>query len=248
MLNLPIRPKKKRLSGLTAVTDTGIPVLELEYILSSYAKFLDVAKFGIGTAYIEPDLQNKIDLYREYDVLVYFGGTLFEKFYLQGKVSEYFKFLERYSINTVEISSGVVDISIEDRCNLIEQAKNVGVEYVFSEVGSKDNDSIMAPFEWIQEMKLLLDAGCDMLITEGRGDASAGIYRSNGEMREGLVKEIVEHIPMEKLMFEAPTTESQSTLIEKLGPAVNLANINIRELLLVEAQRQALKYETFFIK
>ena len=53
---------------------------------------------------------------------------------------------------------------------------------------------------------------------------------------------------MEKLMFEAPTTESQSTLIEKLGPAVNLANINIRELLLVEAQRQALKYETFFIK
>ena len=247
MLNLPVRSKKKRPSGLTAITDTGVPVLELEGVLSSYSEFLDIAKFGIGTAYIEPDLQNKINLYKEHDVLVYFGGTLFEKFYLQERMAEYFEFLERYSVSAIEISSGVMDISIEDRCNLIKQAKNTGIDYVFSEVGSKDNDSIMAPFEWVQEMRLLLDAGCDMLITEGRGDASAGIYRSNGEMREGLVKEIIEHIPMERLMFEAPTTDSQSALIEKLGSDVNLANINIRELLLVEAQRQGLKYETFFI-
>jgi len=248
MLSLPVRSKKTRFSGLTAITDTGIPLLELETILSSYSDFLDIAKFGIGTAYIEPNLQSKVDLYRKHGVVVYFGGTLFEKFYSQGKVSEYLEFLKCHSVDAIEISSGAVDISIEDRCNLIKQVKNSGISYVLSEVGSKDNNSIMAPFEWVSEMKSLLDAGCDMLITEGRGDASAGIYRANGEMREGLIKEIVENIPMEKLMFEAPTIESQAVLIGKFGSAINFANIDIRELLLVEAQRQGLKYETFFVE
>jgi phosphosulfolactate synthase len=67
---------------------------------------LDIAKFGIGTAYLTQRLDEKIALYRDHGVEPYFGGTLFEKFYHQRKVAAYAKYLRKHRIEWIEISNG----------------------------------------------------------------------------------------------------------------------------------------------
>ena len=44
----------------TAVTDVGFSIAHLESILGDYARFLDVAKLGVGSAYLTPRLPEKI--------------------------------------------------------------------------------------------------------------------------------------------------------------------------------------------
>ena len=81
-LILPQRTQKPRNNGITSIHDVGIPLKELESILFSYSDYLDIAKFGVGSAIVEPKLKEKINLYKSFSVIPYFGGTLFEKFIL----------------------------------------------------------------------------------------------------------------------------------------------------------------------
>ncbi len=55
-----------------------------------------------------------------FDVHPYFGGTLFEKFYSQNKLEEYFAYLKDYRINMLEISTGTVDIPVEERVSIVD--------------------------------------------------------------------------------------------------------------------------------
>ena len=41
---------------------------------------MDVVKFGFGTAYVTANLREKIAIYQDHNIPVYFGGTLFEAF------------------------------------------------------------------------------------------------------------------------------------------------------------------------
>lgn len=245
-MKLPVRSLKPRRSGLTSIHDIALNTRELENILIDYSDFLDVAKFGVGTAYITPNLSNKIALYKNYDVDVYFGGTLFEKFYHYETFKAYLEFCRNKGVNTVEISEGTIDISIKERCNLVTQAKEEGFK-VYSEVGSKDQANIMAPSQWIQEMRLLLEAGADKVITEGRNSGSAGIYRPSGEIREGLIKDISLNLDIDRIIFEAPNPKAQMMFINQFGANVNLGNVSPHGLLLLEAQRNGLRSETFFL-
>ncbi|GAA3328913.1 hypothetical protein GCM10020331_074810 [Ectobacillus funiculus] len=47
------------------------------------------------------------------------------------------------------------------------------------EVGSKDPNQEMSISEWVEEIQLFLDAGCDYVLTEGRDSGTAGIYEKN---------------------------------------------------------------------
>ena len=245
-LNLPIRYKKPRSCGITSLHDISCSLGELRYILEDYSSFVDLAKLGVGTAAIIPNLKEKIQVYKSFNIDVYFGGTLFEKFYYQNKLDKYKKVLESFEISIVEISTGTIDISLEERLVLVEDfSKNFEV---FSEVGCKDSNKIMPPSEWIKEIKSFLSAGCKYVITEGRNSGNAGLYRPNGELRTGLISDIITTLGYEKLIFEAPNSESQNYFINLLGANVNLGNIAPKDILLLESQRQGLRSETFFIK
>ncbi len=246
MLDLPKRTSKPRTTGITSVQDTRLSTGELESILKDYADFIDIAKIGIGVAYILPNLKEKIKLYHAAGVQVYFGGTLFEKFYHQNKLDEFLKFLDSNGINMLEVSTGTVDINIEERCGLVDRlSKNYTV---LSEVGSKDADAIMPPSQWIGEIKSLLDAGAKYVITEGRDSGTAGIYRPSGEIRTGLVSDIMTQVDTEKLIFEAPSSSMQMFFINQVGSNVNLGNVSPLDLAVLEAQRVGLRSETFHLK
>ncbi|MCO4805536.1 phosphosulfolactate synthase [Salibacteraceae bacterium] len=245
MLHLPSRTTKPRTKGITSVQDTRLSTGELTAILTDYSDFIDVAKIGVGVAYILPNLQKKIDMYQEANTDVYFGGTLFEKFYHQNKLDDFLRYLDKHKINMLEVSCGTIDISIDDRCALVEKlSKNYRV---LSEVGSKDQADIMPPSEWISEINALFQAGAEYVITEGRDSGTAGIYRPNGELRSGLVSDIIKETQVDKLIFEAPSSPVQMFFINSVGPNVNLGNVSPLDLALLEAQRQGLRSETFFL-
>ena len=244
-LDLPTRTTKNRTYGINSLHDVKLTTGELRNILADHDSLMDIAKLGVGTALVVPKLKEKIELYQAHDIRVYFGGTLFEKFYYAKKLNNYKRLMNDFNVGLVEVSTGTIDIPIEERIAIIEDFKKDFT--VLSEVGSKDSEEIMAPSKWIKEIQALLDVGCEYVITEGRNSGTAGIYRGSGEIRTGLVDDIIDSIDYKKIIFEAPTPASQMYFINKVGVNVNLGNVNPTDLLLLEAQRVGLRSETFFI-
>lgn len=242
-LSLPVHKQKPRTYGLTCLTDTGSTLAQVEALLNDYADYVDVAKLGVGTAFVTPRLKEKIALYQSAGVTVYFGGTLTEKAISQDQFDAFMDYVESYGLTTLEISSGTINIHHEDVLKLILKAKEHF--QVFTEIGSKDVDTIMAPSKWISRLTEALEAGSSYVIAEGRDSGTAGIFRGSGEIRTGLIEDIGAMVPIEKLILEAPTQKSQMYMINRFGPDVNLGNIKPEDVLILESQRQGLRYETF---
>lgn len=244
-LTLPRRSEKPRETGLTAVTDIGVPLRELANILEAYSRFIDIAKLGIGSAYLEPCLKEKINLYAEYDIPVYFGGTLFEKFFIQDKLDDYLIFLDHLGITWIELSAGIIDLPIEKTVSLVQRLKQDFTTLV--EVGKKKEDFPMPVGEWRSCVVSALNAGCRYVILEGRNTADTGIFHSDGTLDRFLIQEILKTTGSHRLIFETPTPKSQSQIINLIGSNANLGNIFVRDLLLLETQRHGLREDTFFI-
>ena len=241
---IPQRPEKPRPNGLTHMLDKGLAPRQVEDLLDVAAEYIDVAKLGWGTAAVTPGLQRKIDLYRAADVPVYFGGTLFEAFYLRGRLDAYRRLLERFGIEHLEVSDGSVLMPHEHKLECI--AEFAEAYTVLSEVGSKDKDKIMPPYKWVQQIQSELEAGSWKVICESRETGTAGLFRPNGEIRSGLVDEIVDLVEQDRVLFEAPLKAQQVWLIRHLGPNVNLGNIAPEEVIPLETLRLGLRGDTLF--
>ncbi len=94
-------------------------------------------------------------------------------------------------------------------------------------------------------MSAELSAGSTYVIAEAREAGNIGIYRGTGEVREGLVQEILTKIPAEQILWEAPQKAQQLYFLELLGCNVNLGNIAPAEIIPLEAMRIGLRGDTF---
>lgn len=243
--NIPDRTQKPRSYGLTMVMDKGMGHDDVKNFMSVAAPFVDIVKLGFGTAFVTHNLREKIDMYKAHNVPVYFGGTLFEAFLIRDQFDDYLKVIKDYGLTHVEVSDGSITIPHEEKCQYItELAKHVTV---YSEVGSKDATHIIPPYKWIELMQAELDAGSSYVIAEAREAGNVGIYRGSGEVREGLVQEILTKIPSEKIIWEAPQKAQQVYFLELLGPNVNLGNIPPAEMIPLEAMRNGLRGDTFYM-
>ncbi|MEN9525147.1 MAG: hypothetical protein RLZZ256_531 [Bacteroidota bacterium] len=240
---MPDRLVKPRQSGITMVMDKGLSLEEARNFLSVSLPHVDIVKLGFGTSYVTPDLRKKLDLYRSHDVPVYFGGTLFEAFLIRNQFEDYISVCKDYDINFMEVSDGSITIPHAEKCGYIEKLTKHGT--VLSEVGSKDAAHIIPPYKWIELMRAELSAGSTYVIAEAREAGNVGIYRGSGEVREGLVQEILTQIPGERILWEAPQKAQQLYFIELLGCNVNLGNIAPTEVIPLEAMRIGLRGDTF---
>ena len=241
-LDLPPRPGKPRAEGLTHVIDKGLNLREIEGLFDTAGQYVDIVKFGWGTSYVTNNLEKKIALYRSFETPVVCGGTLFEVVYARGQLDEFRRWLTEQRFSHVEISDGTLEIPRERKLELIADfARDFTV---LSEVGSKDEEVVFAPYQWVEWIKEELEAGAWKVITEGREGGTAGIYRPTGEMRTGLVDEIVHEIELGDLIFEAPTKSSQAWFVKQLGPNVNLGNIPPEEVIPLETLRLGLRGDT----
>lgn len=240
---IPDRHLKPRESGLTMVMDKGLSLEEAKNFVSATLPHVDVVKLGFGTSYVTPNLREKIELYQSFDIPVYFGGTLFEAFLIRNQFNDYLSVCKDYNINWMEVSDGSITIPHAEKCGYIEKMTKYGI--VLSEVGSKDAAHIIPPYKWIELMRAELSAGSTYVIAEAREAGNVGIYRGSGEVREGLVQEILTQIPGEKVIWEAPQKAQQLYFLELLGCNVNLGNIAPTEVIPLEAMRVGLRGDTF---
>src|SRR3954465_7681508 len=200
----------RRDGGLTHVIDKGLGPRGWEDVLETSGDFIDIVKLGGGTAYVTPNLQRKLDVLRGKPVVI--GGTFFEVVYAQGKLDEYKRWLQGLGLTHVEISDGVIDLPRERKLELIEEfARDFTV---LSEVGSKDAEVEFTGDEWTKWLREELDAGAWKVITEAREGGTAGIFSKSGEMRTELVGEIADAVPLEDVVFEAPSKAAQAWFIK----------------------------------
>ena len=147
-LHLPRRAEKPRTTGLTMVIDGGIPLWYFTDLVSSAAEYIDFVKFGWGTAVVTGDLHAKIEVLRANNIGFYFGGTLFEKYVLQGRFDDFRKFCQQHSGRHVEVSNGTISMSNSEKASYIRKLADDFT--VVSEVGFKDpvRSEQLPPSRW----------------------------------------------------------------------------------------------------
>jgi phosphosulfolactate synthase len=225
--------------------DGGIPVWQFIDLITSGSEYIDFVKFGWGTAVVTSSLDAKIELLKAHEIGHYFGGTLFEKFVLQGRFDDYRKFCLEHSCHHVEVSNGTISMSNSEKASYIRKLADDFT--VVSEVGFKDpvRSEQLPPSMWVEYIGEDLEAGAELVTLEARESGRSGICRPDGALRFGLIEDVLASgISEQNLLFEAPTTALQAHFITRLGPDVNLGNIPAQGVIGLETLRLGLRADT----
>jgi phosphosulfolactate synthase len=242
LLDLPDRSAKPRQQGITHLLDRGLAVTEIDSLIEVAGDYIDIVKLGWGTAIATGNLEAKLERYRHHGIPVVLGGTLTELAIAQGRLDRMVVWLHELGLEHIEVSDGTITIEHERKLETIE---TLAKEFtVLSEVGSKDNTRVMAPFRWVEQIERELEAGAWKVIAEGRESGTVGIFRHDGEVRMGLIDEIAHAVDPEKILFETPNTHQQVWFVRRFGPDVNLGNISPDEVLSLETIRVGLRSDT----
>jgi phosphosulfolactate synthase len=241
---IPERDTKPRQNGLTMMMDKGLSLKDAEQFIDASAEFTDLIKLGFGTSYLTRNLQEKINLYKSAKLKVYLGGTLFEAFIARGMFDDYRKLLNKYKLDTAEVSDGSISLPHEEKLRYIsELAKDFTV---LSEVGSKEEGILISPSKWVKMMLNELKAGSWKVIAEARESGNVGIYRPNGTAHVILVNKILNKVKAENIIWEAPIKSQQVWFIKHIGANVNLGNLAHNDVIPMETLRIGLRGDTFF--
>jgi phosphosulfolactate synthase len=241
-LDLPARSPKPRDRGLTHVLDKGLSCAEVDGLMEVAGEAVDIVKLGWGTALVTGNLEAKLERYRAHGIPVVLGGTLTEIALRDGRLDGLVAWCKDLGIAHVEVSDGTIALSTERKREIV--ARLARDFTVFSEVGSKDDERIMAPYRWVEEIEAELDAGAWKVIAEARESGTAGIFRPDGEVRMGLIDEIVHAIDPARIIFEAPQRAQQVWFLKRFGREVNLGNIAPADVLSLETLRLGLRSDT----
>lgn len=242
--HLPARTEKPRNEGMTLVLDKGLSVRQVEDFLESCSGYVDIVKLGWGTSYVTQNLEDKLAVYSNANIPVYFGGTLFEAYVLRDQLEEYMGLLDRFDIEHAEVSNGTIWLSDQRKVEIIRRMSERFT--ILSEIGSKNPNDIIPPYKWVEMIKREKEAGAWKIICEARESGTVGVFRPDGEVRSGLIDEIADQVPVEDLIFEAPKKAQQVWFIRKFGSNVNLGNVQPSEVIPVETLRLGLRGDTLF--
>jgi phosphosulfolactate synthase len=245
-LELPPRSAKPREQGITHVLDRGLSVAQIDGMVEVAGPAIDIVKLGWGTAVATGNLEPKLERYRHYGIPVVLGGTLTEVAISQDRLDRLIGWVRELGLRHFEISDGTIALEHARKLELIAR---LAEEFtVLSEVGSKDDTgAITPPYQWVEQMQTELEAGAWKVIAEGREAGTAGIFRPTGEVREGLIGEIVHEIDPATILFDAPNKHQQVWFLRRFGPDVNLSNIAANDVLGVETLRLGLRSDTLGI-
>ncbi len=243
LLDLPDRSAKPRQQGVTHVLDKGLSTLDVDGMVEVAGSAIDIVKLGWGTALATGNLVGKLRRYREHGIPVVLGGTLTELAISQNRLDRLIGWVHELGLRHFEISDGTITLERERKLELI---RTLSQEFtVLSEVGSKDDTgAITPPYRWVEQMREELAAGAWKVIAEGREAGTAGIFRPTGEVREGLIDEIVHEIDSAQIMFDAPRKHQQVWFVRRFGSGVNLGNIATGDVLSLETLRLGLRSDT----
>jgi phosphosulfolactate synthase len=246
-LELPARSVKPREQGITHVIDRGLSIVEVDGLIEVAGTSVDLVKLGWGTAVATGNLERKLARYREHGIPVVLGGSLTELAIAQDRLEALITWVRELGLRYFEISDGTIALDHDEKLELISRLADDFT--VLSEVGSKDDTgAITPPYLWVEQMRKELDAGAWKVIAEGRESGTAGIFRPSGEVREGLIDEIVHEIDPGSILFDAPRKDQQVWFVRRFGPDVNLGNVPVDEVLALETLRLGLRSDTMGVE
>ena len=241
--NIPKRPAKPRSNGLTMIMDKGLSLNEAENMIVLKSELTDIVKLGFGTSLLTRYIDKKISLYKEAGIDVYTGGTLFEAFIVRNQLDDFYRLMDKLKLEMVEVSDGCIQMEHEKKCELIHKlSKDFKV---ISEIGSKDESLKIEDDKWVSYMKKELEAGSWKVIAEAREGGNVGMFETDGEIKEQLIKKITKEIDESNILWEAPLKKQQVWFINEIGANVNLGNISPNSIISLECLRLGLRGDTF---
>lgn len=247
LVDIKPRVSKPREFGITSVIDTGLGINMLSDMLNVSSNYIDIVKFGFGTAITIPSkvLTEKIELLHAHNCSVVFGGTLFELVEQHGNFKTYLEYCRHLGIDTIEISDGAIEMEYSRKIDCIKQAVDYGYR-VLSEVGNKDPllDAEIRIDDRINMIKKELNAGSWKVIVEARESGTVGLFNGSGEIDMNDFIKLTESLSINDLIFEAPLKHQQIWFIKQLGNQVNLGNISAYDVTSLECLRQKLRADT----
>ena len=240
--NIPKRSAKPRSNGLTMIMDKGLSLNEAENMIVLKSELTDIVKLGFGTSLLTRYIDKKISLYKEAGIDVYTGGTLFEAFIVRNQLDDFYRLMDKLKLEMVEVSDGCIQMEHEKKCELIHKlSKDFKV---ISEIGSKDESLTIEDDKWVSYMKKELEAGSWKVIAEAREGGNVGMFETDGEIKEQLIKKITKEIDESNILWEAPLKKQQVWFINELGANVNLGNISPNSIISLECLRLGLRGDT----
>ena len=241
-LELPARSARPRTSGITHVLDGGIGLHAVADTLRSAGPYVDIWKVGWGTAYVDADLSAKVAAIVGAGVDLCLGGTLLEIAWAQGRAAECLAWARDAGFARVEVSRGTVAMSPPEKARLIARAARDFA--VLAEVGSKAPGETHQARRWPVECRADLDAGAQLVVTEGRQSGTVGTFDEQGRVRPDVVEAVVAAVGVERVVFEAPRASQQAWFVRRFGAEVNLGNIAPGDVLSTETLRLGLRSDT----
>lgn len=241
-LRLPSRPAKPRCRGLTHVLDSGLTPAATEAFLGQAGHLVDIVKVGWGIGYVDPALEERVRICADHDVPVSLGGTLLEVAARQDRVGELRDWALKVGMTHIEVSNGLRALAADRKRALVRELAADFV--VLAETGAKAGNYPPTPAGWAEEMARDLEAGASWVIAEGRESGTTGLYYANQGIREDLVAAIVERIPPDNVIFEAPGKSQQAWFVQHLGIHVNVGNVAPADVLSLETLRLGLRADT----
>jgi phosphosulfolactate synthase len=244
-LDLPRRQPKPRRAGISVVIDPGAATGVFEDVIDSHAQLIDFVKFGWGTALVTRELERKIVCLRRQHIDFFFGGTLFEKFVLQGRFDGFRTFCHQHGYRWVEVSNGTIPMSSAEKTACIAALRS---DFdVISEVGFKDAGrwDELTPAGWVGCIRDDLEAGASLVVTEARESGRSGICTPDGRPRQDVVEAILHSgLDVRRIVFEAPTKDLQTYFVRRVGPEVNVGNVAMADVVGLETLRLGLRADT----
>ena len=241
-LKLPARVAKPRFRGITHVLDSGLTPDATRAFLGQAAHLVDIVKIGWGIGYVDPTLEERVGICTGHDCPVSLGGTLFEVAAAQDRVGELRDWALKVGLTHIEVSNGLRALPASRKHALVRELSADFV--VLAETGAKEGNHPPTPVEWAQEMARDLDAGASWVIAEGRESGTVGLYHADQGIREDLVSAILDRIPQDKVIFEAPGKSQQAWFVRQLGANVNIGNVAPAGVLALETLRLGLRADT----
>jgi phosphosulfolactate synthase len=241
-LTLPARTVKPRLAGITHVLDKGLTPDATRAFLGQAGHLVDIVKVGWGIGYIDPTLAGRVRICAEHGSPVCLGGTLLEVAAMQDRVGQLRDWALGLGITHLEVSNGLRAMPDTRKNALVRELSADFV--VLAETGAKEGNYPPTPEGWAEEMARDLEAGASWVVAEGRESGTTGLYGSDAVVRDDLVKVILDSVPQDRVIFEAPTKAQQAWFVRQLGPEVNIGNVEPASVLSLETLRLGLRADT----
>jgi phosphosulfolactate synthase (CoM biosynthesis protein A) len=230
--SMPEKPRKKGIVEIRGPYYTSVTYGYLKDLLDDWGEYVDGYKFAGGSMRLleKERVKQIIDICHDNGVYVSTGGFI-ERVIVQGQdaVDKYIEECKELGFDVVEVSSGLANIPLEDKVEMVKSVKRAGLKpkpEVSFMIGAGAGTHVRGykvklrrMDDVLKEIESHIRAGAEILMLESEG-ITEDIPESR--WRTDIVKKLVEKFGLERWMFEASDPPVFKWYLKNFGKDVSL--------------------------